>query len=283
MELKMIKISPDVAAEMLEANIEINRSIKQGHLQKLVYDMQHGYWDANNGEALRFTKPKKGQKYGTLVDGQHRLHAIIQSGKTYTLPCMIGVSEDSFATLDSGSQRLFSDILGSKGVQSKASVAGAVLILEQFYSGNFSTRQLSHSRLLNRYLDHTAITEHSVASNHLRNIFRPSEAIFLTYVFNSIAPKKGAAFMHKLRYGGAAIDHPAHILREKLLDYRIKRPTGYMYISKDHIIGSVFKCWNNIERNSTDTFEMLKVGEDIEYPIGFAKFFKDIEVGGIER
>ena len=283
MELKMVKISPEVAAEMLESNININRSIKQGHLTKLIYDMSHGFWDANNGEALRFTKPKKGQKWGTLVDGQHRLHAIISSGTTFTLPCMIGVSEDSFATLDSGSSRQFGDILASKGVPSKTATAGAVLTLEQFYCGNFAARQLSHSRLLKRYEGHTAISDFAKNQAALRILFRPSEAIFLAYCFNMIAPKKGAVFMHQLRFGGAPENSPQHLLREKLISYRIKRPTGYIYTSKDHIIGSVFKCWNLIERKSSEPFEMLKIGEDIEYPIGFAKFFTDIEVGGIER
>lgn len=37
------------------------------------------------------------------------------------------------------------------------------------------------------------------------------------------------------------------------------------------------------ERKSKDTFTMLAVGEDIEYPVGFAKYFTDIEIGGIER
>ncbi len=283
MELKMVKVSPDVAAEMLESNIEINRSIKSGHLSKLVYDMKHGYWDANNGEALRFTKPNNKQKYGTLVDGQHRLHAIIQSGMTFTLPCMIGVSEESFATIDSGSSRQFSDILASKGVVSKTAVAGGVLTLEQFYSGNFHGRQMSHSRLLTRYTQHPSIAEYNQAANHLRMLFRPSEAIFLSYVFNSIAPKKGNAFLHKLRFGGAKENEPVHILREKLLNYRIKRPTGYIYTSKEHIIGSVFKCWNNIQRKNSEPFEMLRIGEDVEYPVGATKYFKDLEISGIQR
>lgn len=279
----MVKISPEVAAEMLESNIHINRSIKQGHLGKLIYDMKEGFWDANNGEALRFTKPKKGQKWGTLVDGQHRLHAIISSGSTFTLPCMIGVSEDSFATLDSGSSRQFADILASKGVVSKTATAGAVLTLEQFYVGNFSARQLSHSRLLKRYEAHTTIAEFAHHQGQLRNLFKPSEGIFLSYTFHMMSPEKGKAFIHKLRYGGSPVDSPEHILREKLISYRIKRPTGYVYTSKDHIIGSVFKCWNMMQRKASEPFEMLKLGEDIEYPIGFAKFFEDIEIGGIER
>ena len=114
-------------------------------------------------------------------------------------------------------------------------------------------------------------------------MLKPSESIFLSYVFNSIAPKKGAAFLHKLRFGGAKVDEPIHILREKLINYRIKRPTGYIYTTRDHIIGSVFKCWNMTERKSEETFEMLKVGESIEYPVGFIKHFDDIEIGGIER
>ncbi len=284
MELKLVKITPAIAAEMLANNIDINRSIRSGHLQKLCSDMTNDLWDANNGETIKFMDDKKGDfKYGTLVDGQHRLTAIIQTGKTYKLPVLTGVSADAFATIDSGSCRTFADLIAQKGYTSKNSLAAGISTLEQFYIGNFKKKQLSHRQLLKRFEEHKSMADFVSDANRLRKTFKPSEAVFLSYTFNSIAPKKGAEFIQRLATGGAQEGTPIHELREKLISLRIRRPTGPTYLPKDYVIGSVFKAWNMTERKSKDPFTMLSVGEDIEYPVGFAKYFTDIEIGGIER
>lgn len=283
MELAIVKVTPKVAAEMLANNIDINRSIRHGHLERLCSDMRDGLWDENNGETLKFKPSKNGEKYGALVDGQHRLHAIIETGSTFTLPCLTGVSEDSFATLDSGSKRTFADLLGQKQIQNKNSVAAGVVVLEQFYQGNFRKKSISHRALLNRFIANPELQHYAHTVPVCSKVLKPSEAVFLSYVFNSIAPKKGATFMHLLASGGALEGQPVHELRERLLSLRIKRPTGHTYVARDFLIGSVFKAWNMQERKSKDLFTMLTIGEDIEYPVGFAKFFTDIEVGGIER
>lgn len=283
MDLSIIKITPTVAAEMLEGNTEVNRPIRQLHLAKLVSDMTTGFWDANNGETLKFKSPKNGDKYGTLVDGQHRLQAIIQSGKTFSLPCLIGVSEDAFNTLDSGSSRTFGDILQQKGVTSSNSIAAAVLAVEQFYRGAFSIKTVSHRALLERWNEHKSISDHGFQSARCKKVLKPADAVFLSYVFTNIAPKRGREFIDLIANGGAPADSHVHRLREKLLDLRIRKATGFTYTTRAYIVGSVFKCWNMTKRNSTEEFNMLQIGEDIEYPIGFGKYFTDIEISGVER
>ena len=277
MQLKMEKITPAVAREMLESNIDRNRAIKERHLERLVADMRDGFWDSNNGETLKFDNE------GKLVDGQHRLHAIIQSKSTFTLPVLRGVSSDGFDTLDTGSSRTMGDLLSMRNVPSSTTTAAALVTLEQFYTGNFRTKSLSHRKLLKRYEEHPDLAQFGSVHNAYRSVFRPNEATFLCYLFTAIAPKKGVAFLELIRNGGAAVDHPCHILRENLMRYRMKRDTGYMHVHKEHIIGSVFKCWNHLERKSKAKFEMLKVGEDIIYPIGFKTFFTDIEIGEIRK
>lgn len=278
MELKIVKFTPAVAARYLEKNTMENRKIKQGPLSRLVSDMENGLWDAKNGETIKVNKK------GELVDGQHRLHAIIQSGKTFSLPVLEGVSEDSFTTLDTGSSRSFADILAGKGVAGNVAIAAAILTLEQFYIGNFRIKSLSHRALLARYQQHKSIADHHGCQPFLRKCFRPNEAIFLSYVFINTDAKKGKAFMDYLAHGGAPIDSPVNTLREKLINLRIKKNTGATYVPKDYVIGSAFKAWNMQQsKQKSEPFEMLKLGENIVYPKGCFKFFNDIEVGEIER
>lgn len=284
MDLKMIKISPAVAAEMLEQNTTINRHPRPTHVAKLVNDMKSGLWDSSNGESLKFLDPKEGQKWGEMVDGQHRCMAIIQSGMTFELPCMFGVSEDAYITIDTGSSRTMADLLKQRGYASNTQVAGALVCLEQFYQGTFRGRKtFSHRVLLRRFEEHQHMQEFANDANRLRKVLRPSEAIFISYCLQSIAPKVGSEFIHQLAHGGAEEGNPVHEVRERLLNLRIKKSTGVTHLPRDYVIGSVFKAWNMIRSKSNEPFTMLALGEDIEYPVGFAKYFTDIEIGGIER
>ena len=226
MDLQIIKVSPKVAAEMLEENTTENRNVKQANLERLIYDMKAGNWDSNNGETLKFQKPKAGQKWGTLVDGQHRLHAIIASGKTYKLPCMIGVSNEAFTTLDSGSSRTMGDVLTSKGVPNAAKISAALVVLEQFYRGNFKSRGISHRALLKRFKEHPALEHHCYEAVRLNKVLNPSDAQFLSYALTSIDETRGKEFIHLLANGGAQEGHPLHILREKLISMRVSKSTG---------------------------------------------------------
>ena len=283
MELNLVKVTPKIAAEMLEENTQENRSVKNANLERLIFDMKNGNWDANNGETLKFLTPKKGQKYGTLVDGQHRLHAIIASGKTYKLPCMTGVSDDAFTTLDSGSSRTMNDVLTSKSIPNAARTAAALVVLEQFYRGNFKSRGISHRALLKRFKQHPALEHYAQDAQRLNKVLNPSDAMFLSFALQSIDETRGKEFIDMLVFGGAEQGHPLHILREKLISLRVTKTTGRVYLPREYSIGSVFKCWNHIKRKSKEEFTLLRIGEDIEYPVGFADYFTDIEIGGIER
>jgi hypothetical protein len=63
-----------------------------------------------NGEAIIF------DKHGVLADGQHRLWACIEANTPFETAVTEGVSEDAFATIDTGLKRKASDVLHIDGV-----------------------------------------------------------------------------------------------------------------------------------------------------------------------
>ena len=66
-------ITPDKAQEYLKKNCKNNRRINERRISIYAEDMRDGKWQLN-GEAIKFNKK------GILIDGQHRLMAIIKSG-----------------------------------------------------------------------------------------------------------------------------------------------------------------------------------------------------------
>lgn len=95
-------ISPELAARILESNYDGNRNVNARFVNTLAKDMESGRFVSQNGQTITITDG------GTLLDGQHRLSAIVQSG--VTLPFLVCIipddkAESAFRTMDSGVAR----------------------------------------------------------------------------------------------------------------------------------------------------------------------------------
>lgn len=104
-EAKMI--GPDEASTLLKANTS-NRPLTRSNVVALASAMTRGEW-VLNGETIIFSPD------GTLMQGQHRLHAIIKSGVTVPLLLVRGIQFDAFSTLDLGRKRSVGDVLNIHG------------------------------------------------------------------------------------------------------------------------------------------------------------------------
>lgn len=86
MKCSVINISPKLAEKMLVGN-EINRNVSHSLVDRYARDMRNGNWQLN-GEPITFNKSKQ------LTNGQHRLLAIIRSGKTIPMVVIEEVDDD---------------------------------------------------------------------------------------------------------------------------------------------------------------------------------------------
>lgn len=97
-------ITPDKARFYLQFNTN-NRPLRASHIKALAFDMMNGDWQVTH-QGIAFDTT------GRLIDGQHRLYAIIESGISIQIPITRGCSSSSFSILDRGANRSPSDILG---------------------------------------------------------------------------------------------------------------------------------------------------------------------------
>jgi hypothetical protein len=105
-DVRVESINPELAKSYL-AKMGKNRHVTQHHLMSLVRDMKAGRW-VFNGDPIRFNGEK-------LIDGQHRLNALIQSGKTLEFVVIRQLPKDAFDTIDIGRRRSTADYLGMAG------------------------------------------------------------------------------------------------------------------------------------------------------------------------
>ena len=94
-------ITPAIAAEMLLHNTR-NRKIRQSVVDRYAEDMAAGRWrETHQGIAINCD--------GTLLDGQHRLAAIVQSGISQRMAVTRGVPSASQIVMDDHAKRSASD------------------------------------------------------------------------------------------------------------------------------------------------------------------------------
>lgn len=97
-------ITPSLASSYLEFNSN-NRPLRYSHIRSMAYDMKNGDWQVTH-QGIAFDST------GRLIDGQHRLHAIIEAGVAIQMSVTRGCSAASFSILDRGANRSTADVLG---------------------------------------------------------------------------------------------------------------------------------------------------------------------------
>ena len=97
-------ITPEKALHWLETANLRNRPISQSHINKLASDMKNGEWELSH-EAIAF------DPHGILIDGQHRLWAIVESDRPMHLPVAFNVPSEAMRAITGGKPRSVVDVL----------------------------------------------------------------------------------------------------------------------------------------------------------------------------
>jgi hypothetical protein len=111
-------ITPKKATEYLEQNTA-NRPLSTRTVREFAAAMRRGEWQVTH-QGIAF------DTNGTLVDGQHRLAAIIEADMPVELTVFTEVAEGAFDVLDTGKRRNAADVLAIEGEKSAVMLAAMV-------------------------------------------------------------------------------------------------------------------------------------------------------------
>lgn len=239
------KITPELATKILEDAKEIrNRNVTDSHVDWLASQMKAGKWGLN-GESIIFDDE------GQLLDGQHRLWAVCQSGVTIESLVTRGVDRRQFATIDTGAGRTTGNVLSISGEKSTLVLSAALGWLHRYEGGKmlWSLKAASFSpavavALVRKHPGMREAVEWSVAqkSNAILRHMSPSVLAFLRYVFASHKPLKAAEFFDLV--SDTATDQagtPTRVLRDWILT---KDRTGRGSSNTLEQMAVVVKAWN---------------------------------------
>lgn len=145
-EVLIEEITPEFANQILARNTQ-NRHIRERHVEALARDMENGLWRMS-GEAIKIAKD------GTVLDGQHRLLAIVESGVTITTPVVYNLDLEDQIVMDSGRSRTFGDVLKIRGEaysREKAALVRKIILWERG-SLRSNTLEITRQEMLDVFL-----------------------------------------------------------------------------------------------------------------------------------
>lgn len=120
-DVRLELITPAMAAEWLQFNVH-NRKINEPRVNQLVQDILAGRWMLN-GETIKFDRE------GRLLDGQHRLMAVVQAKTAIQSLVMYALDPMAQLTIDIGQQRTTGQQLALAGITNTNATAALAVCL----------------------------------------------------------------------------------------------------------------------------------------------------------
>lgn len=119
MIIETVDLTPEDAAKLLTISQAFQqRKLRQANINRITHAILSGQWKLTH-------QPIALNRDGIVIDGQHRLTAIVAAGQTVRVLLARDVSDDTFEVIDTGAQRSPYDVLTLAGVPNAAKMAAA--------------------------------------------------------------------------------------------------------------------------------------------------------------
>lgn len=252
-------ITPRTAAHWLSMNGP-NRGIDRKTVARYARLMSAGLW-VLDGMTIKF------DWNGMLLDGQHRLAAVVRSGVTVQSVVVRGLDPASFRSMDRGRLRSVCQTLRMDGVRNGAALAAAALVLhhdeEGALGGSWSLR-LEPSEVAAIIEAHPGLSEavSSVKTGCDRLHCKIGPIAWCYYRFNDIDKMLAKAFFESL-FTGESLRRgdPVFLLRERLVANAGSRTK----LSPKDVAALVIKAWNaTIEGREMRQLKALRRMDGVE-------------------
>lgn len=233
-------------AKALLGNSATNRAVLKWRVEKYARDMTNGHWH-ENGETIKL------DEQGRLIDGQHRLNAIVSSKTFQPFVVVLGVSEEGRKTIDIGAKRRFADILAIEGYQRTNLLAGMVRVarLLDLFPGHGTEgsigvdKRASEEELYQYLLDHPDINDSVLTAGRAGDAVRiaPSTAGAVHYVGSRKDPQAAEAFWYGVISGVELQETDAAFrLRQVMFDDMKRHQRDRM--PPNMVLAVTIKAWN---------------------------------------
>lgn len=259
-------ISPAEAKNILRKTEDLgffNRQERHHAIKRYAADMQNGRWKTT-GETIKITRD------GKLIDGFHRLRAVISAN----IPCEFlvarNVTEDAFEVIDTGQKRTLSDVMYIKGFKkytkytTAASKALAYFIKNKQYPPHGAGVKYDQDTIENILLKHYPVMSEAAQfyAKKTMSLVNSSVLISTWTMFSTIDSEKTRAFFELVSTGANLTDfHPCLLLRNALY----VKSKGKHVLKTNHEAALVILAWNNFYKGKE--MKLLRYSTSTAYPL----------------
>lgn len=236
-----VMLTPEQAKLILEGNTH-NRVLRRKRVLELAAAIRRGEWQFNG--ATITTDPD-----GNVIDGQHRLWAIVEAGLPVPVLLVSGISMKAQDTVDTGIARRPWDVLTIRGVKNAKNAAATARTLLDYETKNLPRRSINHTlvQIVARYEQTPDAIQEGIRLARLSAKTAPLPESSLSAMYVIAAELAGfdavETFSDLLRSGAEMQeDHPVMRLREYAIK-EMSRPSGRR--SPGPVLFAVIvKAWN---------------------------------------
>lgn len=242
---RKVLVTPEMALYLLKINTR-NRPLRQSRVLYFVNQMVTGLWKFN-GEAIIIGKGN------ILLDGQHRLAAIVKSNMPQMMIIVEGIDPSTFDTIDTGFARTNADILATEGVKNYTMVSSNISSYIGFCRNLTNTNTLKKSINLTKQ---EILAENNKCPEFWQDVATKAKTLDRTlklikgsvlggYIAFLTKEKKHSiekvySFFEQLHSGANIENETILLLREKLL----KDLTGQYKMTPTYKHALIVKTWN---------------------------------------
>lgn len=240
---QLVTIGPELAQEWLDNYTrKLNRNLSSNTVNRFARDMRRGKW-IFNGEPLQFDTD------GQLMNGQHRLNAVVNSETTQQFLIVTGLPEEAHEGMDSGKPRSPGDVLTLSGWRDGNALAVmARIALSVDLSPNvarasrsFTTQEIKLRVERDPRLQEIATDILPELPNSLYQLASRSVVGYCFYRFDQINPDAALEFMHSLgTLANLPENSPILALHRRLSGMAPGRPATRQW----ETIAYFFMAWN---------------------------------------
>lgn len=226
-----VRVTPEMAMRLLEANT-LNRPLATGHAERIAAQITSGKWRFN-GDTIKIADT------GDVLDGQHRLWAIIESKIAVDTIIVYGIERDAFATIDTiRKPRSLGDTVALTGnVRYRNVIGGALAWLVRWQRGCLENYKAPKHKIENSDIESALIDNHGIIraverAMPVRSVANPALMGFLFYVVANRNEELAERMMGTLvDPSGVGVNDPFFRLRHYFITDHHKKKEALMSIA----------------------------------------------------
>jgi hypothetical protein len=243
-DVEIITVTPAMAEEWLKQNTH-NRNVRKRAVADYARDMKAGQWRLN-GEAIKFAAD------GTLLDGQHRLLAVVEASIPVTLMVVTGLATETQETMDAGRKRTAADAFSLRGeanASTLASVLKRVWMWDQGdlrFAGNYTPTTAECAALLEERPEIYRSVEIALRVHSAFRYLPQSVVGTAHHLFSRIAVDEAVWFFCRVGDGAdLSANHPILTLRNRVMTDRADSRKVPDYRHMAYLI----RAWNAVRED----------------------------------